>query len=224
MDPRIEKLEEITKKASSGADLANDYYHIQRVLGIAEYLCREEKADFNIVKIAVLLHNIVPRKRENESITDYRSESIQKSEEILKKLGFIPEIISKVLNCIMASYMGVELLAENIEARVAHDANKLDTIGAIGIARAFTFGGYFNRPIYDSEKTLVKSTKDLETDELRYDPRKLEPDTVSHFKTKLLKIKDRMLTETGKKLAKDRHQFMVEFLTRFLNDIKLQEV
>jgi uncharacterized protein len=215
---KLEEIKNIAREALSQADRANDYYHVRRVLKIAENLCRKEDVDSSIVKAALLLHNIVPRKKTDDRIIDYRQQSLQKSREILISLDIDEQTISKILNCIQASFFGQENLDQNEEAKIVHDANKLDTIGAHGIARVFAFGSAFKRPIYDPGKSFLKSRQDMETNGFEYNPYELEPDSISHFGTKLLKIKDRMLTETGKELAEKRHKFMVHFLENFFEE------
>lgn len=216
------RLEEIAEDALKDADLANNYFHTQLAIRTAEYLCEKEGADFDVIKASLLIHHIAPRRAKNSGISDYRTESLQKGKEILSRLEFPQEMILKILNCVESTYFGKELIADNINAKVAHDANKLVTMGALAIARSFTFGGYFKRPIYDPEKSLIKSKDDVELKiNVKYDPYAIEPDTISHFKTKLLQIKDKMLTNTGKELAKNRHTFMVEFLYQFFDEINI---
>jgi len=224
LENKLIRLEEITKDELKKADLANDYFHTQLAIKTAEYIAEKEKVNFDIVKASLLLHHISPRRAKNKKISDYRNKSLKKGREILSNLNFSQEEIQMILNCVESTYLGKEAVAKYKEAKVAHDANKLVTIGALAIARAFTFGGCFGRPIYDPEKSLITSKKDIEMYlTIEYNPYELEPDSISHFKTKLLKIKDKMLTNTGKEMAKKRHEFMIEFLHEFFDEININD-
>jgi len=224
MIDKINALEKIAEQNLEEADIANDLFHIKLALNAAKIMCEKENADFGIVRAALLIHHISPRRTKNHRISDYRTESFDEGKEILTKLEFSQEVMDKILNCVEATYFGKEQKARSLEAKVAHDANKLVTIGALGIARAFTFGGAFKRPIFDAEKGYVKSKSDITSENsFEYDPFSLEPDTVSHFKTKLLKIEENMLTQTGKKMGLKRHMFMIEFLYELFDEIDLKE-
>jgi uncharacterized protein len=206
------------------ADPANDFHHVELAMRMAERLCDAEGADHLVVKAALLIHNIAPRKRIDGRVSDYREESLQKGAEALKASGFPQEIIPTVLNCVEAAYFGNELEAVSIEAKVAHDANKLVTMGALAIARTFTYGGFFRRPIYDPKKSFIQSRDDISQVVIsEYDPYSIDPDSVSHFRTKLLRIKNTMMTNTGKMLAEKRHEFMVKFLNQLFDEMSCQE-
>jgi uncharacterized protein len=222
IEEKLKILEEMAKSELKNADPANDFFHTEIAIKVAKYLCKQEGAEFSIVKAALLLHHISPRRFKDKSISPYREESLQKGKKILDDLGFPKELASEILRCVEATYFGNEEKATTIEAKVAHDANKLVTIGALGIARTFTFGGYFKRAIYNPSKSLIRGRDEIEKEvPVQYDPSSLEPDTVSHFKTKLLRIKDKMLTATGRKLAEKRHKFMIEFLNNFFDEIEI---
>lgn len=223
MEDKMAKLEGIVKEALKDADLANDYFHSELAIRTAKYLCEKEGGNFEVVKAALLIHHIAPRRAKDRGISDYRNEALQKGNKVLSNLKFPQEMIHKVLKCVEATYFGKESIADDIDAKVAHDANKLVTTGALAIARTFTFGGYFKRPIYDPEKSLIKSERDIELNmDVKYDPYTLEPDSISHFKTKLLQIKDKLLTNTGRELAKKRHEFMRKFLHEFFDEINMR--
>lgn len=215
-------LASLATESMEGADPANDSFHAELAIRIAERLCEREKADFRVVKAALLIHNIVPRKRIDGHVTDYRSESLQKGREALLGAGFQPSLVPKILNCVEATYFGNEGEAVSIEAKVAHDANKLVTMGALAIARTFAYGGYFKRPIYDTQKSLIRSRADIaQALTSEYDPYAIDLDSISHFRTKLLRIKDTMLTKTGRELAEQRHKFMIQFLNQFFDELDI---
>ncbi|MFZ2472615.1 MAG: hypothetical protein WAW52_11830 [Methanothrix sp.] len=215
-------LASIATESMEGADPANDSFHAELAIRIAESLCGREGSDFRVVKAALLIHNIVPRKRIDGHVTDYRSESLQKGREVLLEAGFPPSLVPKILNCVEAAYFGNEGEATSIEAKVTHDANKLVTMGALAIARTFTYGGYFKRPIFDPQRSLIHSRRDItQALEAEYDPYAIDRDSISHFKTKLLRIKDTMLTKTGQELAEQRHEFMILFLNQFFDELDI---
>jgi uncharacterized protein len=215
-------LASLAAESLKEADPANDSFHVELAIRTAEGLCELEGADFQVVKAALIIHNISPRKNIDGHVTDYRNDSLQKGQELLLVVGFSPNLIPKILNCVEAAYFGNEAEASSIEAKVAHDANKLVTMGALAIARTFAYGGYFKRPIYDPQKSLMHSREDIDQAlKAEYDPYAINLDSISHFRTKLLRIKDTMLTETGKKLAEQRHQFMVLYLNQFFEELNV---
>ena len=215
-------LASIVTESMKGADPANDSFHAELALRIAKDLCEQEGAEYRVVKAALLIHNIVPRKRTDGHVTAYRSESLLKGREALQGAGFPPSLVPKILNCVEATYFGNEGEAASIEAKVAHDANKLVTMGALAIARTFAYGGYFNRPIYDPQKSLIRSRADIaQALTSEYDPYALDLDSISHFRTKLLRIKDTMLTKSGQELAEQRHEFMILFLNQFFDELDI---
>ena len=213
-------LASIATESMKDADPANDIFHAELAIRIAKALCEREGADFKIVNAALLIHNIAPRKRIDDRVTDYRTDSIQKGRDVLLKVGFPHSSVQEILSCVEAAYFGNEAKAVSIEAKVVHDANKLVTMGALAIARTFAYGGYFRRPIYDPQNSLIRSSEDiLHPQNAEYDPYAINLDSISHFRTKLLHIKDTMLTNTGRKLAERRHEFMIQFLDQFFDEL-----
>ena len=173
---------------------------------MALHLVRLEGGDMFLVEMAALLHDVDDWKLAN-------AES-GKAKQWLKKCELQPETVEKITAIIeQVSFKGAgeENRAATIEAKVVQDADRLDAIGAIGIARTFAYGGSRNREIYNPEVKPV-----FHTDFDAY--KKNQSHTINHFYEKLLLLKDLMNTKTGKKMAEERHEFMKQFLDRFFNE------
>ena len=171
-------------KESSG----HDWFHTKRVYNLATYICEKEGGDDFIIKMAALLHDIDDWKFSNNSKT---------TENFLKSLNLDEESIHKIMNIITTmSYKGgvVDSSQNNIEGKIVQDADRLDAIGAIGIARAFTYGGSKNRLMYDPD---IKPMDFQSLDEVK----NLNNHTINHFYEKLLKLRDLINTYTAKQIA-----------------------
>jgi uncharacterized protein len=203
----VERITEIVKKSFEGEGTGHDWYHIDRVRKVALKLAELEGADMEVVGLAALLHDIADHKFHDNDL----SVGPAKARELIIEYGGSPELADRVSQIISeTSYKGagVETPVTSIESAVVQDADRLDAIGAIGIARTFAYGGSRNQPIYDPEIQPV-----LHSDFEAY--AKTRTSTINHFYEKLLLLKDRMNTESGKKMAADRHDFMQSFLDQF---------
>lgn len=180
----------------------HDWFHIKRVYNLATYICEKEGGNEFIIKMTALLHDIDDWKFSNNSKT---------TENFLKSLNLDEESIHKIMNIITTmSYKGgvVDSSQNNIEGKIVQDADRLDAIGAIGIARAFTYGGSKNRSMYDPD---VKPIDFQNLDEVK----NLNNHTINHFYEKLLKLRDLINTDTAKQIAEERHRFMEIYLDEF---------
>ncbi|MFA6280279.1 MAG: HD domain-containing protein [Bdellovibrionales bacterium] len=185
----------------------HDWWHFHRVHNIALKIAQAEKADETVVSLAALLHDIADYKRHNgddkagvKTVRDWLEEQgLDK-----KRTDHVCEIIQKV----SFKGEGTPTPMETIEGKVVQDADRLDAIGAIGIARAFTFGGHYGREIYNPEAKAVLH-KDFES------YKDGTSSTLHHFDEKLLLLKDRLNTPTAQQMAKERHSFMLTFLDQF---------
>ena len=208
----IQKTEKYVRKALDKEGTGHDWWHIERVRNSAKQICKSEKADWFIVELAVLLHDIGDRKVLKKEEDDH---SI--AEKFLKKQKVSPEIIEQVMfiieNMSFSKSLNSKRKSAPTEFYVVQDADRLDAIGAIGIARAFAFGGSKSRPLYDPTKKVqsVTSTKNY---------RKMESSTFHHFEEKLLKLDKLMNTRAAKKVARERNIFMKEYLKQFLAEWK----
>ncbi|EKD27440.1 MAG: hypothetical protein ACD_79C00721G0005 [uncultured bacterium] len=208
----INRLEEIIKKELKADVTGHDRYHSERVLNLARFIAKHEKANIQIIEIAAILHDLNDWKFKSEKNRPKIS-----VRELLHQLHLPAEIINSVCDIIDSiSFKGSKVKdnAESIEAKIVQDADRLDALGAIGIARAFAYGGYKNRKIYDPDIKPVyhKSFKEYKSSQSH---------TINHFYEKLLLLKDRLHTKTAKKIAAKRHKFLVAFLNQFLGEWNL---
>jgi len=199
------------KETLKDAEGGHDWYHIERVWKTAVYIRKKEgKGDLLIIELAALLHDISDPKfngGDEEKGTLVAYEFLKDQGLIQDQLDHIREIIRHV------SYKGgrAQDQISTIEFQIVQDADRLDAIGAIGIARAFNYGGFKNRPIHDPEQPL----QEYDDPEAYH---RSDAATINHFYEKLLKLKDLMNTPTGKKMAGERHDYMLGFLDRFYSE------
>jgi uncharacterized protein len=195
----ISNCEEFVRRNLDSHDSGHDWWHIERVRRMALSIClAEKKGDPFIVEISALLHDIGDSKF--SQLNDAERAELLKS--FLSEAGTDQATVEEVteINSNISFSKGKKPEKASIEFQIVQDADRLDAIGAIGIARAFNYGGFRNNPIFSPDQS-VKST-------------------VRHFDDKLLKLKSMMNTETGKKLAAERHEFMEKFLTQFNSELK----
>jgi uncharacterized protein len=199
------------KETLAGAEGGHDWFHIERVWKTARYIREKEGAgDPLIIELAALLHDISDAKF-NGGDDDQGSRIAR---EFLLKQKVETETTEHIENIIKhVSYKGgfSQNQISSIEFQIVQDADRLDAIGAIGIARAFNYGGFKNRPIHNPEKPLQEYQ-----DSSAY--HKSDAPTINHFYEKLLKLKDLMNTSTGKLMAEERHSYMLQFLDRFYSE------
>ncbi len=200
--PEILKSAEVfAKQRMTGFDSGHDWYHIERVRNIARYINDHEKlVDSFTLDIAVILHDSADSK--------FNKENQEKSYEIMEDFmdgAGLDEIKDEVLNAIRNVSFSSRKSADSINdplLNILQDADRVDAIGAIGIARAFNYGGFRNNPIYiPVDATGITA-----------------PSTIGHFYDKLLKLKDMMNTSTGRRLAEERHQFLEKYLDQFYSE------
>lgn len=188
-------------------DASHDLDHIDRVMKNAEkILATEPGADELVVRLAVLLHDVEDAKYEEmHEVTTI---------ELLEKIGATQQITENVISAIESvSFSGGNAKdITSIEGAIVRDADRLDAIGAVGIARAFAFGGARGRKLYDQQEEARKDMSVLEY-------RKKETATVTHFHEKLLLLRELMVTKEGTRLAKERHDFMEVFLHQLSKEI-----
>jgi len=182
--------------------------HVERVYNLAVKIAREENADLDIVKAAALLHDIARAMEDEGKIEDHTVEGAKMARKVLEEVNFPKEKLEKVIHCIEVHRFRNNVKTESLEAKILQDADRLDMIGAIGIARVFSRGGWQNMPIHDPSIPPKE----------RYDGRSLT--SVNHFYEKILKIKDTLNTSTAKKIAEERHKFVEEFLERLFKEFK----
>ena len=219
----INKTELFIKETLSKDRTGHDWWHIHRVRNLAKRIARHEGADIFIVELAALLHDIGDYKffqgdeevgtvkiREWLSSLEIPPSLIDKIVEITFRISFMHTLPAKGERSNKKNYATPKL---SKELMAVTDADRLDAMGAIGIARAFTYGGFFNRPIYDP---ATKPSKSITKEEYKT----TEAPSINHFYEKLLKLKDMMYTKLGRKMAKRRHRFLNLYLKRFFKEWK----
>jgi uncharacterized protein len=206
----VQAVENIVREKLKGDSSGHDFWHIQRVRKTAFLLASTERADAFVVELAALLHDISDWKFNNGDDTV----GPRLAGEILTSLEVSTATIDHVVRIIATtSFKGANVPDEmdSLEGRCVQDADRLDAIGAVGIARTFAFGGHANRAIFDPEVPAEQH----DTKEAYYHN---QSSTINHFHEKLLLLRDRMKTPTGRRLADSRHRFMEQFLERFMNE------
>ena len=206
----IENTITFVKETLQGAEGGHDWFHIQRVYQNAKAIAKTENVDEFIVDLGALLHDIADSKFYNGDETV----GPKKARAFLMEQKVDEAVIIHVENIIKnISFKGGNFNQEfySNELDVIQDADRLDAIGAIGIARCFNYGGFKNRELYNPE---IKPNLNMTKDEYK----KSKAPTINHFYEKLLLLKDKMNTETGKALALERHSFMEKFLAQFYKE------
>lgn len=195
----IKQLQEKVENIYNQYDASHDFAHIERVIQNAEAILESEPtANRETVLVAVLLHDVSDKKyTDNKNLENQLLDELPLS---LEQQQQIREIIESV-----SFNGGNEKLAKTLEAKIVRDADRLDAIGAIGIARTFAYGGAKGRKLYDdAEEARMEMTEE--------EYRSKNTASVTHFYEKLLLLKDLMTTEKGKQMAEERHTFMLSFL------------
>ncbi|HDT15063.1 MAG TPA: HD domain-containing protein [Firmicutes bacterium] len=197
------------KEMFTGSKGSHDWEHTERVYKLAVHIGEKEGADMEIVKAAAVLHDIA-RQAEDESggRLCHAREGAVAAEKILRETGYGADDIARIKHCIEAHRFRNSKEPETTEARVLFDADKLDSIGAVGIGRAFLFAGEIGAKLHNSGADIEK-TKPYTEEDTAY----------REFIVKLRKVKDRMLTKEGKRLAEERHKFMEEFFARLDKEV-----
>lgn len=189
------------------AEAGHDWWHIQRVWNNTKLILETESADRLVCELTALLHDIADSKFHDGDETI----GPRVAGEFLASIGVEEQVIEQVkliiLNMSFKASLG-EVTYHSKELEVVQDADRLDAIGAIGVARAFNYGGYKNREMYDPN---IAPKQNLSKEEYK----KTSAPTINHFYEKLLLLKDKMNTPTAKAIAEQRHQFMEMFLQQF---------
>ncbi|WP_312083263.1 HD domain-containing protein [Epilithonimonas hominis] len=206
----IHKTIKLVQEKLEGTESGHDWFHIERVWKLSLKIQEKEGGDKLIIELAALLHDIADPKFHNGDETL----ATKIVSNFLTKQNLDPIIIEKVIFIIEnMSFKNRNDVPENLplELKIVQDADRLDAIGAIGIARTFNFGGYKNNLMYHPDiKPKLNQTKE--------EYKKSNGTTINHFYEKLLLLKDLLNTDTAKNIADHRHQFMLQFLEEFYNE------
>ncbi len=204
----VQKTKQYVRAKFKEEGTGHDWWHVERVLKSALAIAKKEKgADLFIVQLGALLHDIADFKFHGGDDTAGGKAAAK----WLRSIGADESTIKKVVHIVdNVSFKGllVKSKMESLEGKIVQDADRLDAIGAIGIARAFAYGGYKNRPLYDP---CVKAKKHKSFEEYK----KHNTSTLHHFYEKILHLKGLMNTKTGRKMALQRHKFLEAYLEQF---------
>ncbi len=198
------------KEKLEGAEAGHDWFHIERVWKLSKKIAEKEGGNLEVIELSALLHDIADPKFHNGDETL----ALKISQNFLEEIHVKGELIEQVLFVIKnISFKNRAEAPENppLELQIVQDADRLDAIGAIGIARTFNFGGFKNNLMYHPE---IKPNLGMNKEEYK----KSNGTTINHFYEKLLLLKDLMNTETAKKIASERHDFMLQFLDEFYKE------
>lgn len=198
------------KEKLEGAEAGHDWFHIERVWKLAKKIAEQEGGNLEVIELSALLHDIADPKFHNGDETL----ALKISQNFLEEIHVNAKLIEQVLFVIKnISFKNRAEAPENppLELQIVQDADRLDAIGAIGIARTFNFGGFKNNLMYHPE---IKPNLGMNKEEYK----KSNGTTINHFYEKLLLLKDLMNTETAKKIASERHNFMLQFLDEFYKE------
>lgn len=205
----IQKTESFVRNLLGEDCTGHDWFHIERVRRNALYICeKENKGDSYIIELAALLHDV-----SDEKLNATKEAGEKKLSDFLNSIELEQSTRDKVIDIINSvSFKGgrkIEL--KSIEAKIVQDADRLDAMGAIGIARTFAYGGNKGRPIYSPEIAVREEMSESEY-------RKGKSPSINHFYEKLLKLKNLLNTDTARNMAEKRHQFMEKYLEEFFNE------
>lgn len=208
----ISETVQFVRDTLKNAEGGHDWWHIHRVWTNAKLIAQTEKADLLIVELAALLHDIADSKFHNgdEEIGPLTAGNYLKSMHVD---AAVIEHVQQIIRHMSFKASFDKQTFHSPELAIVQDADRLDAIGAIGIARAFTYGGFKGREIYNPE---IEPNLNMSKEEYKNSP----APTINHFYEKLLLLKDKMNTPTGRKLAEQRHQFMEAYLQQFYLECK----
>tara|TARA_B100000674_G_C37972124_1_gene977469 strand:- start:2551 stop:3258 length:708 start_codon:yes stop_codon:yes gene_type:complete len=206
----ISTIELRIEKFFEGDSSGHDYHHVNRVRCLALQLAKKENADLFVVELIALLHDIGDWKFHDRGLNG-QAEILA---EFLKDLNIEKSLLKRILIEIpKIGFKGAEVKEEDLslEAQIVRDADRIDAIGAIGIARCFAYGGHKGMPIYDPNVAIAMHNNAMEYHSAK-------SPSIHHFFEKLLLLKDRLHTKSGQQLAEDRHQFLLDFLLQFFRE------
>ena len=207
----IKRTIQFVKQTLEGAEGGHDWFHIERVYNNAKQIASGEDVDLFIVSLGALLHDIADAKfyDGDESVGPKKARAFLENEEVDEEIIVHIENIIKYISFKSSLDSGSTFTSP--ELKVIQDADRLDAIGAIGIARCFNYGGFKNRALYDPS---ISPNLNMSKEEYK----KSTAPTINHFYEKLLLLKDKMNTETGRLMAEERHAYMEGFLSQFYDE------
>jgi len=206
------RLEEIAREAAQTAESAHDFGHVRRVAASARLFAEAEGADVDIVLPAALLHELVSLPKDHPDSPRSGLLCAERAADVLRGEGYPRGHVEAIAYCIRVHPFSLGVVPETLEAKVLQDADRLDALGAIGIARCFAVGADMKRPFYDPEDPFCRARK---PDDKRW--------TLDHFYKKLLRLPDALHTEAARAMARERAAFIGAFLAQLGREIGAQE-
>ena len=206
--PKIRRLEEIAREAARDADPAHDFGHVRRVASSARLIADAEGADIEVVLPAALLHELFSYPKDHPDSPRSGEVCAAQAEAVLAREGWPDALAGAVGACIRVHPFSRGLVPETLEGKVLQDADRLDALGAIGVARCFAGGGALGRPFYDPEDPFASARP--------WDDRAW---TLDHFGKKLLKLPETLHTETAQAMAQERTAFLQAFLAQLAREV-----
>ncbi len=208
----LDRIKKRVSKLLEGRDPAHDFQHIMRVYRNAEFIGRREGADIEILLAAALLHDLVVYPKGSSKTSKSADDSADMAEKILREYGWPKDKTERACYCIRTHSYSKRLVPATLEGKILQDADRLDALGAIGIARTFSVGGSEDRMIYNPDDPFCSSGR--------------APDdrmwTLDHFKEKLMKLQNSMHTQTGKVLARERTAFMQLYIDQLRHEVRYE--
>lgn len=206
---QLDRIRTKVKKIYEGRDPAHDLQHILRVYKNAELIGKREGADMEVLLAAVLLHDIVVYPKGSAKSSKSADDSADMAEKILKGYGVSKEKIDRISYCIRTHSYSRRLVPATLEGKILQDADRLDALGAIGIARTFSVGGSEDRMFYNPDDPFWKTGR--EPDDRQW--------TLDHFQAKLLRLKDSMHTKAAQEMAEERTRFIEQFIEQLKKEL-----
>jgi uncharacterized protein len=192
-----------------GRDPAHDFQHIMRVYKNANVIGQREGANMEILLPAALLHDLVVYPKGSAKSSRSSEDSADLAENMLQGYEYSQDKIDRISYCIRTHSYSKRLVPTSLEGRILQDADRLDALGAIGVARMFSVGGSEERTFYNPDDPFCRCSREL--DDRQW--------TLDHFQIKLLKLKDLMHTRTAKRIAQERTRFMMLFISQLKREI-----
>lgn len=208
-EKNIEEVREEVRKRLEGINSCHEWEHTERVYNLAMHIGKKENADLEVLGLAAILHDIA-RKEQDESggKIDHAERGAELAIEILQKYNLPEEKIKNICHCIEAHRYRNNIIPETIEAKVLYDSDKLDSIGAIGTGRNFSFAGHLGAKVHDKNVNLDRSAEYT-----------IDDTAFREYTVKLRYVKDKILTNEGKRIAESRHKFQEEFFDRLNKEV-----
>jgi uncharacterized protein len=205
----IEKIRKEAQDYFIGANGCHAWDHTERVISNCLHIGKKENADLEILEIATILHDIKkPEEMQLKGAICHAVEAAKESRKILEKFSFPEEKIDKICHCIESHRNKNEIVPNSLEAKILFDADKLDSLGAIGVGRLFMFASVIGARLHNKDVDL-ENTTEYSSEDTAY----------REFLAANIKLKDKMLTNEGKRMAQERHDFMISFFDRINKEV-----